>query len=110
MNGVTIRGHLAGNAEARSTASHPVKAHIYCDIITGPGDAPVHVRYRVPGRGYSAEISAKCKADDLRKGAPVYARGAGLAPAFGGLMLRDVEALELAGESRARRVMDKVAP
>ena len=110
MSSVTIRGTLANHAEARITAVHPVQAWIYCDVITREGDAPVHVRYRVPGLGYATDISAKTKADQMRKGVRVYARGEGLRMAWGGLVLADVDQLVLAEESALQRRMDAVAP
>jgi hypothetical protein len=110
VSSVTIRGTLAHHAEARITATHPLQAWIYCEVITGACDAPVHVRYRVPGLGYAAEISAKTKADQMRRGVRVYARGEGLRMARGGLVLTDVEQLVLAEESALQRRLDVVAP
>ena len=60
--------------------------------------------------GYAADISAKAKDDQLRRGVRVYARGAGLRLAYGGLVLGDVEQLVLAEESALQRRVDAVAP
>lgn len=95
---ITIRGTLMGDAQVRLTPGPEVCAWVFCDVKTGDHDAPVHVQYRVPGVGYVPQVSAKVRAERLRKGCAVQVRAGGIvARPFGGLMARDVEYISSSG-------------